>query len=51
MALADDVTETVAEQVDEERWRAYLGSDSLDAPAELVFYCTACADREFGDVR
>ena len=32
---------------DEERWRAYLGSDDLDEPAELVFYCPACAEREF----
>ena len=24
-------------------------SDSLDEPAEVVFYCFACAEREFGD--
>ena len=34
---------------DEERWRAYLGSDDLDEPAELVFYCPRCADLEFRD--
>jgi hypothetical protein len=33
---------------DEERWRAYLGSDDLDGPAEVVFYCADCAEREFG---
>ncbi len=32
----------------EERWRAYLGSDDLDEPSELVFYCPHCAEREFG---
>jgi hypothetical protein len=34
---------------DEERWRAYLGSDDLDEPPEVVFYCHECAEREFGD--
>ena len=35
---------------DEERWRAYLGCDEdLDEPAEVVLYCQACAEREFGD--
>ena len=34
---------------DEERWRAYFGGDDLDEPAELAFYCPACAEREFGD--
>jgi hypothetical protein len=34
---------------DEERWRAYLGGDDFGAPAGLVFYCPACAEREFGD--
>jgi hypothetical protein len=34
---------------DEECWRAYLGGDDLDEPAELVILCTQCADREFGD--
>jgi hypothetical protein len=29
---------------DEERWRAYVDTDS-----ELVFYCPECAEREFGD--
>jgi hypothetical protein len=33
---------------DPERWRAYLGGDDLDEPAELVFYCPDCAGREFG---
>jgi hypothetical protein len=31
----------------EERWRAYLGGDDLDEPAELFFYCPECAEREF----
>jgi len=31
---------------DEERWSAYLTDDE---PAEVVFYCPACAEREFGD--
>ena len=35
---------------DEGRWRAYLDcEEDLDAPAEVVFYCPACAEREFGD--
>jgi hypothetical protein len=25
------------------------GGDDLDEPAELVFYCPSCAEREFGD--
>lgn len=34
----------------EERWQARLGCDEyLDAPAEVVFYCPDCAEREFGD--
>ncbi|MGA8925563.1 MAG: hypothetical protein WB462_05030 [Solirubrobacterales bacterium] len=33
---------------DRERWRAYLGADDLDEPAELVLYCPQCAEREFG---
>jgi hypothetical protein len=33
---------------DEERWRAYLGSDDLDEPGEVVLYCPECAEREFG---
>jgi hypothetical protein len=33
---------------EEERWRAYLGGEDLDAPAEVVFYCSECAEREFG---
>ena len=33
---------------DEERWRAYLGSNDLDEPAEVVFYCPECSEREFG---
>ena len=32
----------------EERWRPCLGSYNLDEPPDLVFYCPACADREFG---
>ena len=34
---------------DDERWRVYLGSDDLDEPPELAFYCPECAEREFGD--
>jgi hypothetical protein len=30
---------------DEDRWEAYLTDDE---PAELVFYCEECAEREFG---
>jgi hypothetical protein len=30
-----------------ERWRAYHAGDDLDEPAELVFYCPECAEREF----
>jgi len=33
----------------EERWQAHLGSDDLDEPPEVVFYCRGCAKREFGD--
>jgi hypothetical protein len=33
----------------EQRWRAYLGADDLDAPGELAFYCPECAEREFSD--
>jgi hypothetical protein len=33
---------------DEECWRAYLGGDSLDEPAEVVVLCPQCAEREFG---
>jgi hypothetical protein len=29
---------------DEDRWAAYLTDDQ---PAEIVFYCPACAEREF----
>jgi hypothetical protein len=29
----------------------YLGGDDLDEPAEVVFYCTECAEREFGHSR
>jgi len=32
---------------DEERWSAYHGGDDLGEPAELVFYCPECAEREF----
>jgi hypothetical protein len=35
---------------DEERWQAHLGCDEyLDEPAEVVFYCSECAERAFGD--
>ena len=34
---------------DDERWRAYLGNDTLDEPAEVAFYCADCAELEFGD--
>ena len=33
---------------DEQRWRAYLGSDDFDEPAAVFFYCPRCAEREFG---
>jgi hypothetical protein len=32
---------------DDEHWRAYHVGDDLDEPAELVFYCPQCAEREF----
>ena len=35
---------------DEERWRAYLGSDDFDEPPEIAVYCPDCAEREFGGV-
>jgi hypothetical protein len=31
---------------DEERWSAYLTDDE---PPDVVIYCPACAEREFGD--
>jgi hypothetical protein len=31
---------------DEKRWAAYLTDDE---PAEVVFYCPTCAEREFGE--
>jgi hypothetical protein len=31
---------------DEERWQAYHTDDE---PRELAFYCSSCAEREFGD--
>jgi hypothetical protein len=35
---------------DGERWLAYIGRDEyFHEPAELVFYCSDCAEREFGD--
>ena len=34
---------------DRERWQAHLGSDDLDEPPEVFFYCPTCAEREFGD--
>jgi hypothetical protein len=33
---------------DEDRWRAYLGGDDLDEPAEVVFYRPSCSERESG---
>jgi hypothetical protein len=37
---------------DEDRWRAYVGvGEELDEPAELLFYCPDCGEREFDDVR
>jgi hypothetical protein len=33
---------------DEERWRAYLGGDDLDEPADVALYCPRCGEREFG---
>ena len=33
-------------RADEERWQAWLTDDE---PPELVFYCSACAEREFGE--
>jgi hypothetical protein len=33
---------------DKDRWSAYLGGEDLDEPAELVFYCPECGEREFG---
>jgi hypothetical protein len=38
--------DAVSLPADEERWSAYLTDDE---PAQLVFYCPACAEREFGD--
>ena len=36
--------------MDAERWQAHLGCDEdLDEPAELFFYCSTRAEREFGD--
>jgi predicted RNA-binding Zn-ribbon protein involved in translation (DUF1610 family) len=34
---------------DDDRWHAHLGGDDLEEPAEVVFYCPDCAEREFGD--
>jgi hypothetical protein len=34
---------------DEDRWQAHLGGDDLDEPAEVFFYCSACAEREFSE--
>jgi hypothetical protein len=33
---------------DDERWSAYHTDDE---PPELAFYCSDCAEREFGDTR
>jgi hypothetical protein len=33
---------------DEDRWRAYLGGADLDELADVIFYCSDCAEREFG---
>jgi hypothetical protein len=32
---------------DDERWRAYHVGDDPAEPAELVFFCPDCAEREF----
>ena len=40
--------EAVWPPADEERWRAYIGGDDLEEPAEVVLYCPECAEREFG---
>jgi hypothetical protein len=37
--------ETVWLPADEERWQAWLTDDE---PPELAFYCSDCAEREFG---
>ena len=34
---------------EQERWRAYLGGDDLNEPAEVALFCPDCADREFKD--
>lgn len=34
-------------RLETENGAAYLGCDDLDEPAELVFYCPLCAEREF----
>jgi hypothetical protein len=31
----------------DDRWHAYHGGDNPDQPAELVFYCPKCTQREF----
>jgi hypothetical protein len=33
---------------DEERWRAYVGGEDVDEPAEIACYCSECAETEFG---
>jgi hypothetical protein len=33
---------------DKERWRAYHVGEDSNEPAELVFYCLECSEREFG---
>jgi hypothetical protein len=33
----------------QERWQAHFGSNDLDEPTEVVFYCPRCAEREFDD--
>jgi hypothetical protein len=34
-------------RADDEHWRAHHVGDDLDAPAELMFYCPQCVEREF----
>jgi hypothetical protein len=37
--------EAVWLSIDDKRWQAWLTDDE---PAEVVFYCPECAEREFG---
>jgi hypothetical protein len=52
MSAQADLARTCAEcgavwlPADEERWKAYLTDDE---PPQLAFYCSDCAEREFGE--